>query len=94
MANYRVTCITIPHANALHEHITHIGNGPDGWKITAEEAISSITAKRHAFYIQDDLTGKTSYLAVVEEEGKAPHLRIHADGCYNDNLLELGQCYI
>ena len=97
MSDYRVTCITKPHPNSPHEHITHIG-GPDGiqgkiWKITREEAIRLIDSKTHTFHVKDPKTGKQSAVGVVRPtDGRAPFLRTHADGVWNDNLLSLMQC--
>jgi hypothetical protein len=96
MADYRVTCITKPHASSPHEHITHIG-GPDGtgksWKITREEAIKLIDSGSHTFYVLDPRTLKRANVAAVRPtDGRDPFLRTHADGDWNDNLLSLMQC--
>lgn len=90
MTEHRVTCITLS-GGSKHEHITHIGGA--GWRLTKETAIARIDAKTEAYYVQDSSTGKTAYVDVVREAGRAPFLRTHADGYYNDNLLSLPQCY-
>lgn len=89
MPDHRVTCITLS-GGSKHEHISHIGGA--GWKITREDSISRIDGKTDSFHVQDSRTGKTAYVGVVRETGRAPFLRTHADGYWNDNLLSLPQC--
>lgn len=91
MADAQVTCITKPHPQSLHEHITHLGNPPQ-WVWTREQVIASIDAKTNTFFVRDPATGKRSDVGVVRETGKAAYLRTHADGYYNNNLLALNQC--
>lgn len=57
-----------------------------------EQVIASIEARNNTFYVLDSKTGKRSEVGVVYPEGRAPYLRTHADGYWNDNLLALGQC--
>ncbi len=92
MADVRVTCITKLHPQNRYEHITHLGNPSTGWKWTREQVIASIDARTNTFYVMDSKTGKRSEVAVVRDAGKAPYLRTHADGYWNDNLLSLPQC--
>jgi hypothetical protein len=96
MNEYQVTCINKPHRMSAHEHITHIGNitnaVADRWRMTREEAIREIDAKTAAFFTVDRSTGRRMYIGVVREAGKAPFLRTHADGKWNDNLLALAEC--
>jgi hypothetical protein len=40
----------------------------------------------------DPNTGKRTDVAVVRPVGRAPYLRTHADGDWNNNLLSLQQC--
>lgn len=87
----RVTCITKPHPQSPHEHITHLGN-PPGWVWPREEVIGSIEAKTNTFFVLDPNSGKRSYIGVMRESGKAPYLRTYADGNWNNNLLSLTQC--
>lgn len=93
MADCRITCIVKPHPQSPHEHITHVGNPPE-WIWTRENVVASIDAGTNTFYVLDPGTGKRADVAVVRESGKAPYLRTHADGYYNDNLLSLSQCPI
>lgn len=90
MADVRVTCITKPHPQSPHEHITHLGNPPQ-WVWEREKVIASIEAKTNTFYVLDP-SGKRSDVGVVREPGKAAYLRTYADGYYNNNLLSLNQC--
>jgi hypothetical protein len=92
MPDCRITCIRKPHPHSPHEHITHIGNPQANWILTREDAIRRIDNGTDSFYVLDPVTMKRADVGVVRAEGKAPYLRTHADGYYNDNLLSLGQC--
>lgn len=76
MADIQVTCITKPHPQSPHEHITKVG----------------IEAKSNSFFVLDPKTGKRADIGVVRATGHAPYLRTYADGVWNDNLLSLDQC--
>ena len=92
MADVKVTCITKPHPNSPHEHITHVGNPAANWKWTREQVIASIDAGTNTFYVLDPRSGKRSDVGVVRAARDAPYLRTHADGDWNNNLLSLNQC--
>ena len=92
MPEYQVTCINKPHHHSSHEHITHIGNLTDKWRLTREDAIERIDKKQDQFYTIDRTTNKKCYVAVVREKDKVPFLRTYADGKPNDNLLEQSEC--
>jgi Protein of unknown function (DUF3892) len=92
MADVKVTCITKPHPESRHEHITHVGNPDAGWKWPREDVITSIDTRTNTFFVIDPRNGKRSDIGVVRPAGRAPHLRTYADGDWNDNLLSLGQC--
>ena len=94
MADVRVTCITKPHPQSPHEHITHVGNPQAGRKWPREQVIASIDAGTNTFFVIDPNNGKRSEVGVVRPAGRAPYLRTHADGDWNDNLLSLNQCTI
>jgi len=94
MADLQVTCITKPHPQSPHEHITHLGNPAAGWKLTREQVIASIDAKIHTFFVVDPYRGNRSYVGVVRPAGRQAYVRTHADGDWNDNLLSLNQCSI
>ena len=92
MAEKHVTCINKPHHQSAHEHITHIGNLAEKWRVTREKAINEIEANINQYYTVDGTTGKKCYVGVVKEPGKQPYLRTHADGKWNDNLLAQPEC--
>ena len=92
MPEFQVTCINKPDRMSRHEHITHIGNIANKWRMTRAEAIRRIDAKQDAFYTVDRTSGHKMYIGVVREVGKVPYLRTHADGKWNDNLLALNEC--
>jgi hypothetical protein len=90
MADVRVTCITKPHPQSPHEHITHLGGAK--WKWTREQVIASIDAKTNRFYVLDPRTGQRADVGVVRPAGRPAFVRTYADGDWNDNLLSLNQC--
>ena len=69
MADVQVTCITKPHPQSPHEHITHLGNPQAGWKWTREDVIRSIEAGTNTFFVVDPYTGKRSDVGVVRPAG-------------------------
>jgi hypothetical protein len=92
MADCLVNCINKPHRMSPHEHITHIGRAGN-WRTERDEAIRRIDAKLDDFHTIDASTGRKVYIGVVQEDGgKAPYLRTHADGKWNDNLLAQQDC--
>ena len=93
MKEFEVTCINKPNRLSPHEHITHIGNTAGNWRLTRESAIQRIDSKEEAYYTIDKGTQRRVYIGVVRGDGqKAPYLRTHADGKWNDNLLALAEC--
>jgi len=92
MAEHEITCINKPHHLSAHEHITHIGNAAQKWRVTRELAIRQIDANTERYFTTDRQTGRRCYVAVVRESGKQPYLRTHADGKWNDNLLAQPEC--
>ena len=92
MAEFEITCINKPDRYSQHEHITHIGNVNNNWKMTREAAIKRIDANTERYYTVDKHTGKKAYVGVVREPNKAPYLKTHADGDWNNNLLAQQEC--
>lgn len=92
MNEYEVNAINKSHRQSSHEHITHIGNNNNDWRMTREAAIQSIESKQNAFYTMDRTTGEKVFIGVVRETGKVPFLRTYANGKWNDNLLALPEC--
>jgi hypothetical protein len=89
---FEVNCINKPNRESSHEHITHIGNMNGNWRLTRESAIQRIESNTEAFFTVDKQTSKRVYVGVVRESGKAPYLRTHADGKWNNNLLAQQEC--
>lgn len=92
MNEFEINCVNKPDRFSKHEHITHVGNTIQGWRLTREAVITRITAKTEAFFTIDRVTGKKAYIGVVREAGKHPYLRTYADGAWNNNLLDLPEC--
>ena len=92
MPEFKVTCINKPNRFSPHEHITHIGNLENLWRMTREAAIQRIDSNQEQFYTVDRNSGRKMYIGVVREANKAPYLRTHADGKWNDNLLAQDDC--
>jgi hypothetical protein len=92
MPEFQVNCINKSSTERFHEYITHIGNTVNKWRLTKAEAIRRIDANEGAFYTVDSTTGKRAYVGVYREVGKAPYLRTHADGSWNNNLLAQAEC--
>jgi hypothetical protein len=92
MAEYQVTCINKLNQLSPHEHITHIGNFEDKWRLTIEGAIYQIENKVSQFYILDRATRKRFYLEIIKELRKRPYLKAHTEAKWTDDLLALGEC--
>jgi hypothetical protein len=92
MADVQVTCITKPHPQSSHEHITHVGNPAANWKWPREQVIANIEAGSNTFYVLDPYTGLRSDIRMRRVSGRAPFLQTYADGDWNNNLLSLNQC--
>ena len=90
VSDVRINCILKSPPNGGHEHITHAGNSSGTWPV--ELIVSNIDRGIDTFFVKDDRTGKRAEVGVVREAGKRPHIRTHADGYYNDNLLSLTAC--
>jgi Protein of unknown function (DUF3892) len=92
MADVQVTCITKPHPQSSHEHITELGNPRAGWKWSRDQVITSIDAKSNTFFVIDPRNNRRANVGVVRVLGRPAYLRTSADGDWNDNLLSLDQC--
>lgn len=92
MNSFHVNCIRRSAPNGGHEHITHIGNTENAWILEKLDAIRRIESKEASFYTIERHTGKKMFIGVVRLSGKAPYLRTHADGVWNDNLLAQNSC--
>lgn len=88
MADVQITCIRKPDRENTHESITHVGNSQGVW--AKGNVINWIDSKEHTFYTLAG--GVRANIGVYRETGKAPYLRTHADGKWNNNLLALPEC--
>ena len=94
MPDCRITCITKPHPQSAHEHITQVGNPSVPWKLAVADVIYHIENQVDTFYVIDPRTNMRANVGVVRANGRAPYIRTYADGVWNDNLLSLDQCPI
>jgi Protein of unknown function (DUF3892) len=93
MGAHEITCINKPHHLSQHEHITHIGNWAEGWRITLASAVSRINSGQDSFYTVDQQTGKQVPIYVVPATGlRGAFLQTYADGKWKDNLLAQQEC--
>ena len=60
--------------------------------MASRKVIESIDERTNSFFVIDPRSGKRADIGIVRPSGKAPFLRTHADGDWNDNLLSLNQC--
>jgi len=92
MPDIRIANVRKPNRDSSHEHITHVGNiRTENWIETREAVIKYIENKTHTFYVSEN--GRRSEVGVVyPTDNRAPYLRSHADGYWNDNLLSLPSC--
>lgn len=91
MGTFQVTCVNKPDRNSKHEHITHIGNTANNWRMTRDEAIARIDDQRDSFYTLDNFGNRADVKVVRPAAGHA-YLRTYADGKWTDNLLALAEC--
>ena len=93
MLEFQIDSINKPDRNSPHEHITYLGYNPGLWKLSRASVISRIDGGQERFFTLDKTTGAKVYIFVVRNDGnKAPYVRTHADGKWQDNLLALPEC--
>jgi hypothetical protein len=92
VADVQVTCITKPHPQSPHEHITHVGNPSAGWNWPREQVVVASRRRQTPSLCATQKSGKRADIGVVRAAGHAAFLRTHADGYWSDNLLALNQC--
>lgn len=92
MEEREIDCITWARLSAEHEHITHIGNSAQGWRLGSDVAIERIEWRKEAYYTVNPGTGQRTYLGVMREPGKPPYLRAYVDGKWTDHLLAQKEC--
>jgi hypothetical protein len=92
MNRFEVSCINLAVKEGLGEVVTHMGNRAQGWCINEATAIQWITRKREVYVVLNWSTGLRSLVGVARPEGKAPLLRAHVDGKWNDDLMTQARC--
>ena len=92
MADVQIRNIRKKDRMNTHEYITHVGNiRTANWIWAREDVIRSIEQKTNTFYVQE--IGHRSEVGIMRPtDGRAPFLRTHSDGYWNDNLLSLPEC--
>jgi hypothetical protein len=88
MEDFRVTCINKPQRDGSVEAITHLGGA--GWRLTREQVVARIDARRHVFYTL--VGGRRAELGVRVSVAGTRYVQTHADGHWNNNLLALPEC--
>lgn len=94
MKEFEITCINKPNRFSTHEHITHIWNSLNNWRLKLQDAITRIDKWDEKFFVLSPDKTKKAYIWVVRESWKNPYLRTYADWFWNDNLLSLKECWI
>jgi len=96
MADYRIDCVTKPHRNSPHEHITHVGgqnpNGVGRWEDTVPNVVRFIETKQHRFYTREG--NASAWVLVRTSPAGRKFLQTCADGIWKDNLLALNECTV
>ncbi|MGX4675951.1 DUF3892 domain-containing protein [SAR92 clade bacterium H246] len=89
----QVQCINKTNRSSSWERISHIGGRTDSstsWKITLEEAISSIEAGQYSFYVSAG--GHRAQVIVAVSASGNKYLKTENDGEQPNNLLSLPEC--
>ncbi len=93
MSKHQVRCISKSDRDSPYERIRAIGgmnsNGTN-WKLTQEEAISSIISGKYSFFVQ--VNGKPVDVVVATSRFGNKYIKTEADGDEPNNLLSLMEC--
>lgn len=96
MARYlRIRCVVRTDRTSAHERIQSIGGAkPDGshWKLTQDEAISSLQDGSSAFYIERLASDQRVDLIVATSKFGNKYLKTVADREQPEKLLSLPTC--
>ena len=94
MADCRIDCVTKPHRNSPHEHITAVGgpNQATGGRRndTAVSVVRFVDNKVHRFYTEE--RGARAWVGVNTSGSGLKFLQTYADGVWRDNLPALREC--
>ena len=93
MSKHQVRCINKSDRDNPYERIKTIGGmNHDGsnWKLTQEEAISSITSGKYSFFVQ--VNGRPVDVIVATSRFGNKYIKTEADGDEPNNLLSLMEC--
>jgi hypothetical protein len=89
MVDYQITCVTMSVGGTRHEHITHIGNSAQKWRVEVATAVAMIDGGNKFFTI-DPYSLQRVPIKVVR--ANPPYVRTFADETPMDNLLRLPAC--
>lgn len=91
-SRHQIRCIIRSDRQNAHERITHIGGiNQDNtrWKLTLDEAITSIENRMYEFFVMNN--GFSAKVIVASRLGRK-YLKTVNDGEQPDNLLGLPEC--
>ena len=90
----RIRCINKRERQNPGEHITHVGGlnaDQTRWKLTEEEAIIGIEAKKWTFFVERPAGHEVDVIIAVSPRGRK-YLKTVADDETPNNLLSLPEC--
>lgn len=88
----RIECINKSPRQDPHKRIENVGGRNDDgtrWKLTEEQAISSIDRGQYSFWVSAG--GQAVNVIVASHEGHR-YLKTESDGLHPNNLLALPEC--
>lgn len=92
-SRHQILCVNKTDRQNPHERIRNIGgknaNG-ENWRISQQEAIEAIEAKKWNFYVT--VNGKTVDVIVAVSRYGNKYIKTTSDGDQPNNLLSLHEC--